>query len=85
MVKKAKQKPKTWTEVFQAQRREFPQGYCVNYYGTSSEYITALEGIRNAAGENVRILYSEGCDISTPKPDVLSREYHRLAEAKRYS
>lgn len=29
MVKKAKQKPKTWTEIFQAQRREFPQGYCV--------------------------------------------------------
>ena len=53
-----------------------------NYYGTSSEYITALEGIRNAAGEDMRILYSEGCNISLPKPDFLSREYHRLAEAK---
>ena len=53
-----------------------------NYYGTSSEYITALEGIRNAAGEDIRILYSEGCDISQTKPDVLSREYHRIAEAK---
>lgn len=53
-----------------------------NYYGTSSEYITALEGIRNAAGEDTRILYSEGCNISLPKPDFLSREYHRLAEAK---
>ena len=53
-----------------------------NYYGTSSEYITALEGIRNAAGDDMRILYSEGCDISTPKPDFLSREYHRLAEAE---
>ena len=29
MSKKTKQKPKTWAEVFQAQRREFPQGYCV--------------------------------------------------------
>ena len=53
-----------------------------NYYGTSSEYITALEGIRNAAGDDTRILYSEGCNINLPKPDFLSREYHRLAEAK---
>ena len=53
-----------------------------NYYGTSSEYITALEGIRNAAGDDVRILYSEGCDLSLTKPDVLSRDYHRIAEAK---
>lgn len=26
---KKKQQPKTWTEVFQSQRKEFPQGYCV--------------------------------------------------------
>ena len=53
-----------------------------NYYGTSSEYITALEGIRSAAGEDMRILYSDGCDLSNTKPDVLSREYHRIAEAE---
>ncbi len=53
-----------------------------NYYGTSSEYITAIEGIRNAAGDDTRILYAEGCDLSIPKPDFLSREYHRLAEAE---
>ena len=53
-----------------------------NYYGTSSEYITALEGIRNAAGDDMRILYSEGCDLSLTKPDVLSRDYHRIAEAE---
>jgi hypothetical protein len=29
MTAKKKNKPKTWAEVFQAQRREFPQGYCV--------------------------------------------------------
>ena len=29
MSKKQKQEPKTWAEVFQAQRRKFPQGYCV--------------------------------------------------------
>jgi beta-glucosidase len=53
-----------------------------NYYGTSSEYITALEGIRNAAGNDIRILYYEGCDLCLTKPDNLSREYHRIAEAK---
>ena len=53
-----------------------------NYYGTSSEYITAIEGIRRAAGDSVRILYSEGCDLSNVKPDPLSRDYNTLAEAK---
>ena len=53
-----------------------------NYYGTSSEYITALEGIRNAAGDDVRILYSEGCDISRTKPDPLSRDFNTIAEAE---
>ena len=53
-----------------------------NYYGTSSEYITAIEGIREAVGENTRILYSEGCDLSRKKPDPLSREYNCIAEAE---
>lgn len=53
-----------------------------NYYGTSSEYITAIEGIREAAGESTRILYSEGCDLSRKKPDPLSREYNCIAEAE---
>lgn len=34
-----------------------------NYEGTSSEYITILDGIRAAVGENTRILYSEGCHL----------------------
>ena len=29
MSKKGKNKSKTWIEVFQSERREFPQGYCV--------------------------------------------------------
>ncbi|MBQ7627966.1 MAG: glycoside hydrolase family 3 C-terminal domain-containing protein [Clostridiales bacterium] len=53
-----------------------------NYYGTSSEYITAIEGIREAAGENTRILYSEGCDLSRKTPDPLSREYNCITEAE---
>ena len=53
-----------------------------NYYGTSSEYITAIEGIRAAAGDDTRVLYSEGCDLSKKKPDPLSREYNCIAEAE---
>ena len=29
MSKKGNRKPKTWVEVFQSERKEFPMGYCV--------------------------------------------------------
>lgn len=29
MSKKVNQKPKTWAEVFQSERKTFPAGYCV--------------------------------------------------------
>lgn len=28
-MSKKKQKPKTWVEVFQSERKKFPEGYCV--------------------------------------------------------
>ncbi len=34
-----------------------------NYYGTSSHYITILEGLREKLGKDARILYSEGCHL----------------------
>ncbi len=34
-----------------------------NYYGTSSEYVTVLEGIREKLAGSARILYSEGCHL----------------------
>ena len=34
-----------------------------NYYGTSSEYITVLEGIRSVVSKDTRILYSQGCHL----------------------
>ena len=34
-----------------------------NYYGTASQYITVLEGIREKVGADTRILYSEGCHL----------------------
>lgn len=34
-----------------------------NYFGTSSRYITVLEGIQDAAGDSTRVLYAEGCHL----------------------
>lgn len=53
-----------------------------NYYGTSSRYTTVLQGIQQVAGDDVRVLYSEGCHLFLEKPDHLSRPLHRLSEAK---
>lgn len=54
-----------------------------NYHGTSSEYITVLEGIRREAGEDVRILYSEGCHLWKDTVEHLAapEKPDRLAEA----
>lgn len=51
-----------------------------NYHGTSSRFITALQGIREAIPES-RVIYSEGCDIFAKKPDFLAEEYNRITEA----
>lgn len=32
-----------------------------NYHGTASRYITVLEGIQDYVGDDVRVLYAEGC------------------------
>ncbi len=34
-----------------------------NYEGTASEYVTVLEGIREAIADDMRIYYSEGCHL----------------------
>lgn len=54
-----------------------------NYHGTSSEYITVLEGIRREAGEDIRILYSEGCHLWKDTVEHLAspEQPDRLAEA----
>ncbi|MDK2808392.1 MAG: beta-glucosidase [Clostridiales bacterium] len=52
-----------------------------NYHGTSSEYITMVEGIMEQAGTDIRVLYSEGCDLSKSKTETLAMEYDRLSEA----
>ncbi len=52
-----------------------------NYYGTSSRYITVLEGIQDEAGEEVRVLFAKGCDIQEDRTEGLAKPGDRLAEA----
>ena len=54
-----------------------------NYHGTSSQYITVLDGIRNIAGASCRILYSEGCHLWKENVEHLSspEQMDRLSEA----
>ena len=54
-----------------------------NYHGTSSEYITVLDGIRRVVGDDVRILYSQGCHLWKDNVENLSQESggDRLSEA----
>ena len=53
-----------------------------NYYGTSSRYITVLEGIQDLAGDDARILYSAGCHLSKNRTEGLAAPGDRLAEAR---
>ena len=34
-----------------------------NYVGTSSQYITPLEGIQQYLGEESKVIYAQACDI----------------------
>ena len=52
-----------------------------NYYGTSSRYISVLEGIQDRVGENARVLYSEGCHLFKDRVEPLAQSNDRLAEA----
>ncbi|NLY88642.1 MAG: glycoside hydrolase family 3 protein [Firmicutes bacterium] len=35
-----------------------------NYHGTPSRYVTALAGIREAAGPGINVIYAEGCELN---------------------
>ena len=52
-----------------------------NYHGTSSEYITILKGIKTFAKDEIRVLYSDGCHISSPKTEALAFDHDRISEA----
>ena len=52
-----------------------------NYYGTSSRYITLLEGIQDEVGDDVRVLYSKGCELWQDRTEPLATANDRLSEA----
>jgi len=52
-----------------------------NYYGTASRYITLLEGIQDEAGEDVRVLYAQGCELKEDRTEPLAMANDRLREA----
>ena len=52
-----------------------------NYHGTSSRYITVLEGIQDLTEGKCRVLYSEGCALSNDRVEPLAKPNDRLAEA----
>lgn len=53
-----------------------------NYEGTASEYITILEGIQRYVGEDVRVMFSEGCHLCKNKTQVLAEENDRISEVR---
>lgn len=53
-----------------------------NYHGTSSRYITVLEGIQDAVGEDVRVYYSEGCHLFKDRAESLAYAADRISEAR---
>jgi len=52
-----------------------------NYHGTSSRYVTVLEGLQNACGEDIRVLYAAGCAMANHKTEPLAQDDDRVTEA----
>ena len=53
-----------------------------NYFGTSTKLVTALDGIRNKVEPNTRVLYAEGCDLTTTEVGYWGNSpAHGFAEA----
>jgi len=54
-----------------------------NYFGTASDYKTALQGMQILAERSgVKVLYAEGCHLTKDRTDPLSAAGNRIAEAK---
>ncbi len=53
-----------------------------NYEGTASRYITVLEGIQDYVGEDVRVLYSQGCHLYQDRTSGLAQANDREAEVR---
>jgi len=53
-----------------------------NYHGTASEYVTILDGLREYLGGEVRLLYSQGCELFRQKTERQAMPLDRVAEAQ---
>ena len=53
-----------------------------NYEGTASRYETVLEGLEDYLGDDVRVLYSQGCHLFLDRAEHLGRANDRLSEVK---
>ncbi len=52
-----------------------------NYFGTSSENVTLLQGIKEAVGDQARVLYSQGCGIGSKREAYLNKKFNQMSEA----
>ena len=52
-----------------------------NYHGTSSRYITVLEGLQDALEGRARVLYAEGSHLFKDRIEALSQPHDGIAEA----
>lgn len=52
-----------------------------NYTGTSSLYITPLEGIQQYVGDEIRVLYAQGSHLYKDKVEFLAEKKDRFQEA----
>lgn len=52
-----------------------------NYHGTSSRYVTVLEGLQDALEGEARVLYAQGCHLFRDREENLAVADDRLAEA----
>ena len=53
-----------------------------NYHGTSSVNKTILEGIREEAGDEIGVLYSQGCHLFKDRVEHLGERQDRISEAR---
>lgn len=53
-----------------------------NYEGTASRYVTVLEGIQDYVGEDIRVLYSEGCHLYKDRTSGLAQANDRMSEVR---
>ena len=57
-----------------------------NYNGTSSRYVTFLQGLRKyCETKGIRVFYSLGCHLFKDRTSALAQENDRLAEAAMYA